>query len=39
MPTEKDVENERIMTSLTGAMLAHSPGLRLVEPCDTDPET
>ncbi|HEX2837064.1 MAG TPA: hypothetical protein VHN77_02945 [Phycisphaerales bacterium] len=36
---EKDEEHERYMAMVTGALLAHSPGLRLVEPCDTDPET
>ena len=27
------------MAMITGAILGHTPGLRLVEPCDTDPET
>lgn len=36
---EKDEEHERYMAMITGALLGHCPGLRLVEPCDTDPET
>ena len=36
---EKDEGHEKYMAMITGALLAHSPGLRLVEPCDTDPET
>ncbi len=36
---EQAEEGERYMAMICGAMLAHSPGLRLVKPCDTDAET
>lgn len=36
---EDDEEHEKYAALLAGCLLAHSPGLRLVEPCDTDPET
>jgi len=36
---EEGLEHEKHMAMVSGCILAHSPGLRLVEPCDTDEGT
>lgn len=36
---EQNDAHAKHMAMVTGALLAHSPGLRLVEPCDTDTDT
>ncbi len=36
---EEREDGARHLAMVSGALLAHSPGLRLVKPCDTDEET